>query len=72
VSALVARASALEVVGVEVGSVPVEARKQSRATLPLSRAAEHHPRVAGALGSVLAQEAVREAETAAETEESQV
>ena len=25
----------------EVGSVPVEARKQSRATLPLSRAAEH-------------------------------
>ena len=46
-------------------AVPVEARKQSRATLPLSQAADHHhhPQVAGALGSVLAQEIVREAET---------
>jgi hypothetical protein len=58
----------------QAGSVPVEARKQSRATLPLSQVAERplQGAVAWALGSVLAQEALpvaaREAETVAALE----
>lgn len=58
----------------QAGSVQVGAQKQSRATLPLSRAAERplQAAVAWALGSVLAQEAlpvvVQEAETVAALE----
>ena len=64
-AALGVRVLALEVVGAQVASVPVEARKQSRATLPLLWAAEHHhhhPQVAEAEAQELVPVVARAAE----------